>query len=103
MSTPFFVAGSGRSGTTFLYRLLEGHPRIALTNEAGVADLLRVFVEMAAVPAWQPHDIPHGEVSRLHGYIRPPYLPVAGEVVRRNALRALEEFYAERFPDKDYA
>ena len=40
MSQPIFIAGLGRSGTTMLYRLLDRHPRIAMTNEARVADFL---------------------------------------------------------------
>ncbi len=40
MRQPFFIVGTGRSGSTLLQRLLAAHPRIALTNEGHVADFL---------------------------------------------------------------
>jgi hypothetical protein len=96
--TPLFICGSGRSGTTALYRLLEVHPQLALTNEAGVADLLRVTTELAGVPAWQPFRVARGEEVTLHGYVRQPYLETASRLVRQAAIRTLEAFYRETFP-----
>lgn len=40
---PIFIVGTGRSGTTLLYSMLNAHPRIALTNE------LRFFGELIKV------------------------------------------------------
>jgi hypothetical protein len=95
--TPLFICGSGRSGTTALYRLLETHPELALTNEAGVADLLRLATELAAVPSLQPYAVNRGESTTLYGYVSRPYLATASRVLREHAIVALEEFYAATF------
>ena len=47
---PFFIVGLMRSGTTYLYRLLADHPKIALTNEARVADFLTFCCRLAGIP-----------------------------------------------------
>jgi hypothetical protein len=99
---PLFIVGSGRSGTTLLWRLLHSRPELALTNEAGVADLLKLCTDLAGVRAWSPLSVAHGEEVTLHGYIGEPYLDLAGQVVRRHAVRALEDFYREAFPGRHY-
>ncbi|MBK8980606.1 MAG: sulfotransferase [Planctomycetes bacterium] len=101
-ATPLFVCGSGRSGTTALHRLLATHDELALTNEAGVADLLRVMTELAAVPHLQPFRIARGEEVVLHGYVGAPYVDTAARIVRQHAIAAFEQFYRETFPDRAY-
>jgi len=38
--TPFFLMGTGRCGSTWLYQLLDRHPQVALTDEARFVDLV---------------------------------------------------------------
>lgn len=38
--TPFFLMGTGRCGSTWLYQLLDRHPKVALTDEARFVDLI---------------------------------------------------------------
>jgi hypothetical protein len=47
-ATPFFITGTGRSGSTFLYLLLRAHPKIAITNEARIIDALWLAYQAAA-------------------------------------------------------
>jgi hypothetical protein len=40
-SSPLFIVGSPRSGTTFLCSVLNAHPLIQLTNECRIFALLK--------------------------------------------------------------
>lgn len=98
---PFlFLAGSGRSGTTLLHRLLTLHAGLCLTNEAGVADLCRTFAELARVPAWQAHRIARGTEVDVHGWIGRSYLDRFTTIATEAAIAALLRFYREEFPDR---
>jgi hypothetical protein len=37
--TPFFLLGTGRCGSNWIYQLLERHPQVALTDGARFVDL----------------------------------------------------------------
>ena len=56
MKQPFFILGSGRSGSTFLYHLLSAHPQVALTNEANLADALVEPEKRILLSALEAHD-----------------------------------------------
>jgi hypothetical protein len=47
-SSPLFIVGAPRSGTTFLCSLLNTHPQIELTNECRIFALLKSMLEVDA-------------------------------------------------------
>jgi hypothetical protein len=47
-SSPLFIVGAPRSGTTFLCSLLNTHPQIELTNECRIFALLKNLLEVDA-------------------------------------------------------
>lgn len=49
---PLFVLGSGRSGTTLLRQMLNAHPRIHLTHEAGFYSAAEPFRKRLGARAW---------------------------------------------------
>jgi hypothetical protein len=95
---PFFIIGSGRSGSTFLYHLLSAHPKIALTNEAKITDLLCFFYEYSQLPAGQPNP-----TRAERGIISPVAIPVFSDVFQQHAQQMLVEFYQHSFPDKSFS
>ena len=103
MPSPLFITGTGRSGTTLLHRLLADHPRLALTNEAGVADLVHFVHELAAAPAWQPFEWWRAAPMVVPGFVRPVYRDALMPVLRRHLAGLLEEFHAELFEGRDIA
>ncbi len=102
MRQPFFIVGSGRSGSTLLYRLLAEHQNVALTNEGRVADFLDYCSQWAAVPQYEARSFPLWTTTELHGLVRDEYQDAFGRVFHRHARAALEEFYVEQFPDRDF-
>lgn len=103
MVRPFFIVGTGRCGSTRLYELLAPHPRIALTNEARIVDLLYLGTRFAALPAFEPADFVVHERVRLHGIVPRAHLETVGRVLVRHAASALVEIYRELFPTKEFA
>jgi hypothetical protein len=100
---PFFVLGMGRTGSTYLYHLLDKHPRVALTNEARAFDFI-YFLYRAAT-------LRHGEsvetsdvfgVNRIQGIMEPPFNIQLRSVMLGHVPRILEEFYDGLFPGKEY-
>jgi len=57
---PIFIIGSGRSGTTLLYRLLCGHPDIAWFS--GITDILPRFPQLSILSRFLK-----GKIKRLFG------------------------------------
>jgi len=55
---PIFIVGSGRSGTTLLFRLLQGHPSLAwisrLTDRFPALPFLSAFSRIPALRQWRP-------------------------------------------------
>lgn len=67
-NTPFFIVGCGRSGTTLLRTLLNGHPEIGVPQESlfitdylragesvGLASLLRMLIREPELEEWGIH------------------------------------------------
>jgi len=102
MKQPFFIVGTGRCGSTLLYNLLSQHPRVALTNESRVIDFLAFCVNFAAVPLREPVEFEYLETMRLHGMVLPEHTERFAPLFRRHAIAALEEFYRDRFADKEF-
>lgn len=102
MSQPFFIVGTGRSGSEFLQRTLSAHPRIALTSEAHVADFLYFCSRFASVPQKTTEQFVVHLPVELHGIIRDEAIPTFAPIFRRHATAMLEEFYREHFADEDF-
>ncbi len=100
--SPFFILGSGRCGSTYLYNLLAAHPRIALTNEGKVLDFLWFCSEFAALPSQHERTFALHVETKLRGLIQPDYLDTFAKVFTRHARGIVEDFYATQFADKDY-
>jgi hypothetical protein len=94
---PFFIVGLGRSGTTYLYRMLAAHPRVGLTNEARVADFLHFCDEYAGTPAYEPHAHNWQAPMTLFGLVGRPYSALFRRVFTEHAQEALEGFYRRAF------
>ena len=103
MRRPFFIIGLMRSGTTLLYRYLRDHPKIALTNEAHVADFLAQCCRHAAVPFRETATAEYLSAVDLIGVIHEREVSAFARIFRSHAKAALEEFYRERFGGKDFS
>lgn len=99
---PFFILGSGRCGSTYLYNLLAAHPRIALTNEGKVLDFLWFCSEYAGLPSQHERAFALHVETRLRGLIQPDYLATFAAVFPRHVRAIAEDFYATQFAGKDY-
>lgn len=100
--TPFFIVGMGRTGSTFLYHMLEAHPRIALTNESRVFDFFYLSYQMASLSEGEEAASDVFGVDKLQGIMASPH-----NLVFRGALigpmrEAIRGFYEQSFPDKQW-
>lgn len=102
MLQPVFIVGSGRTGSTLLYRLLDRHPRIALTNEGHVADFLDFCLRFAELPQKQAEKFILHFPTKLHGLIRKDCIPAFTKVFGAHLPTILEDFYRERFADREF-
>ena len=103
MTSPFFIVGSGRCGSTWVYEVLCEHPRLALTNEAHVLDMLVLCSRLASVPRTEVmrlHFRP--EVVDVHGIISPRDTELFAPLFNELAVRCCEDYYRRRFPDQDF-
>lgn len=102
MKQPFFIVGLMRSGTTYLYRLMENHPRIGLTNEARVADFLAFCCKFANVPFLDQQELDFITPTSVRGIIQHRHCKLFSSIFLKHAEAALEEFYQQTFADKDF-
>ena len=93
---PLFILGSGRCGSTYLRELLQAHPRIAMTNEAGVASFLATAVAYSRVSREEAF---HQGQGLIHADVVPDFSTMFRAKVRSIA----EEFYSASFGDQDIA
>ncbi len=92
MRTPFFITGSGRSGSTYLFHLLNAHPQIGITNEARILDALLLADQIVALPYGETH-----AGTGVRGVVSADTHPLLGNVFRAHLLPIMEEYYAGRF------
>jgi hypothetical protein len=86
-NTPFFIVGSGRSGTTLLRLILSGHSRIHIPTETHfIADLVR------ELPLRDPLNTPQLDraIELITGFRRWPEMEIPA-VEFRDWARALEQ------------
>ena len=102
MTSPFFILGSGRCGSTYLFALLEKHPHIALTNEAHVLDFLWFCSEYARVPTYEKRVFPLHADTELHGLVHEDSVADFARVFGNHVKAIAEEYYAARFVGKAY-
>jgi hypothetical protein len=102
MPTPFFMVGSGRCGSTWLYSVLRHHPAMALTNEAKVLDFLYFCVELAAVAADETREFFTNQTVRMRGLVGRDYTEAWSAAVSRHAKAICEDFYATVFAGRPY-
>jgi len=77
-----FLVGLPRSGTTFLQRVLDAHPRILLTDETAV------FLQLADLVTRSRRGVVEGiYFGKSHGELW-------AEILRRHAKNLFHEFYA---------
>lgn len=97
MKQLFFIVGMGRSGSTYLYKLLNRHPRVALTNESAVIDVVANCLELCMLPIGKKSD-----TLGATGIVNGEYHQVLHRIFHRHLMTFFDEFYRECFPDKDY-
>jgi hypothetical protein len=99
MADPLFILGSGRCGSTRLFRILSSHPRVAMTNEARLVDLLYCFTLWAQTPRDELVELPiHGQ-PRMRGVLQRGMAADMGEPLGRLAVEFVERHYLERVAD----
>lgn len=102
MSSPFFIVGSGRCGSTLAYTVLSAHPQIALTNEAGVLEFLNVCMTWAAVPRHQPIDLPARRAIPARGIVDGSLAVSFATALTAHAKTVCEELYQRCFEGRAY-
>jgi len=112
-TAPFFIVGSGRSGTTLLRVILASHSRISIPPETWYLNRLQEFLELKRplLPdevervaqimtnhyRWPDMDIDANEFRFEVSQIRTPYLRDVAEVVYR---KHVERDHKSRWGDK---
>jgi len=101
-TAPFFIVGSGRSGTTLLRIILASHSRLSIPPETWYLNRLQEFLDlnrpllpeevdravqtMTSHYRWPDMDIDADEFRRAVSQIRAPYLRDVVEIVYREHL-----------------
>ncbi|MGC6487584.1 MAG: sulfotransferase family protein [Planctomycetota bacterium] len=97
---PCFVIGSGRCGSTLLYRLLSRHPRVAMTNESGVVNFLHFVNELAAQPHSELREYALRRPTSIYGIIGADYAPNFSDELLACSGQMLLNLYRRQFPGK---
>jgi len=97
---PCFVVGSGRCGSTLLYRLLSRHPRVAMTNESGVVNFLHFVNELAAQPHSELREYALRQPTPIYGIIGKDYASSFSDELLASSGQMLLNVYRRQFPDK---
>ncbi|MCA8970015.1 MAG: sulfotransferase [Planctomycetes bacterium] len=102
MASPFFLVGSGRCGATWLWSIIREHPRIAMSNEARVLDVLYFCNELVNVPSDKSATCVPMDGVALQGIVREECMPVLSPIFLAHCKEICEEFYRERFREKAF-
>jgi protein-tyrosine sulfotransferase len=100
--SPFFILGSGRCGSTWVHMVLQQHPHIALTNEAGVLDFLNASTYLATLPRPQLGELPTSQAVTVRGIVHEDHVAAFGDLYVRHAKEMCEAFYRQLFAGKDF-
>lgn len=96
MAQPFFIVGTGRTGSTFLHALLRAHPRVVLSNEANLFEFLRLARVGAQTPAGH-------EGAAGPGIVSGEYSHSFSVLFMKHCRAILEEFYGQQSEGRDYS
>lgn len=102
MASPFFIVGSGRCGSTWLYEVLRHHPGLALTNEAHVLDLLYRCNLLAATPRTEIVDLHTRDNVHMRGIVHEDHVEAFAPVFSEHGKAICEDYYRRAFADKDF-
>lgn len=102
MASPFFIVGSGRCGSTWLYEVLRHHPALALTNEAHVLDFLYRCNLLAATPRTETVDLHTRDGIAMRGILHEAHAEAFAPVFAEHAKAICEDYYRRAFPDRDF-
>jgi hypothetical protein len=93
--TLFFILGSGRMGSTFLYRVLKEHPQVALSNEARVIDAMHIAYNAVVTPYGKESHL--GFQGIIRDDVRSDFVPIFLEYGRRIILAYYEKRFGNSF------
>jgi len=102
MVSPFFIVGSGRCGSTWLYYVLREHPHIALTDEARVLEFLYHCTVLAGVPHNQKVQLSTRDGVTMQGVVHADHVDLFAPLFTAHAKTICEDFYRQRFKDKAF-
>ncbi|MEZ5967011.1 MAG: sulfotransferase [Planctomycetota bacterium] len=102
MASPFFIVGSGRCGSTWLYYVLRDHPHIAMTDEARVLEFLYHCTVLAGTPHNQKVELATRDAATMQGVVHADHVGLFAPLFTRHVKAICEDFYRERFPGKAY-
>ena len=95
MKQPFFIVGTGRTGSSYLLVLLNAHPKVALTNEGNMFAFLQRAHRLSKTPVAEM-----GMSGR--GIIVGEYIPLFSTIFVNQAKDAIEAFYRSFFSRKAF-
>lgn len=91
--TPFFIMGTGRCGSTWIYQLLDRHPSVALTDEARFVDLVWFMSQYSAQSNLERRLWDMRPPQELTGLVTEHYTQRASDAVTENGGLLLASFY----------
>ncbi|HMS15907.1 MAG TPA: sulfotransferase [Planctomycetota bacterium] len=90
----FFILGSGRMGSTFLFKVLSQHSQIGLTNEARIVDALHIAYNAVVTPYGTANEL--GFMGVVREDIRDSFVPI----FLKHMFSALTEYYTREFGEE---
>lgn len=100
MPKPVFLVSAPRSGSTLGIALLDSHPRVAMTNEAGWVTFLRKTFLLASTPAMRTID--DGEGFTTPGILPERYTRQFAGAYETTMRPFVGEFFSRVVEKRDY-